>query len=72
MVFEIEKLPNQINFLYFNLLVTFEEYFCLYPLLRAYSFNTHVLINFIKLTNYKMPITEILSHLNKIAHKVYV
>jgi hypothetical protein len=68
----MEKQPIKINFLYFNLLVTFEEYFCLYPLLRGYSFNTHVLINFIRLTDYQMPITEILAHLNKIAHKVFV
>lgn len=54
------------------MLVTFEEYFCLSPILRGYAFNTHVLINFIKLTDYKMPITEILCHLNKIAHKVFV
>lgn len=55
------------KFLFFNSLVTEEEYFCLQPSLRAYSFNTRVIINFLKLVDYQWSTVKVMEIINKIA-----
>ena len=42
------------------------------PYLRFYSFNTHIIMNLVRLTNYEMPVLDILLNLNKIANKITV
>ncbi len=42
------------------------------PYLRFYSFNTHIIMNLVRLTNYEVPILEILLNLNKVANKITV
>lgn len=69
---ENEELTKGKKFLYYNPLVTEEEYFYIHPKLRAYSFNTRIIINILKLTNYSWSIVKVMEIVNKIAEEKVV
>ena len=60
------------KFLFFNSLVTLEQYFRMPSILRAYSFNTRVIFNFLKLTNYSWSFMKVLETINNISEKILV
>jgi hypothetical protein len=60
------------KFLFFNSLVTLEQYFRMPSILRAYSFNNRVIFNFLKLTNYSWSFMKVMETIDKISEKILV
>ena len=43
-------IKERISFVFFNLLITIEEYFTIQPYIRFYTFNTQLIINLLRVT----------------------
>lgn len=67
-----EEKRKKIRPLFFNSLVTQDQYFAMDPSLRGHCFNTRVIFNILKQTNYQESIWEVLKNVSKMADKVVV
>lgn len=65
-------MTEKINFLFFNSLITIDEYFTIQPYIRFYTFNTQLIINLLRVTEFNANVLDIIVVLNKIANIKFV